>query len=147
MSAGAREAEVCMRLKADPRLLAAMRGAVKAYLASAGISGDRLDDAVLAVDEACTNCIRHAYGGDPACSYSVEMCADAEAVVVTVHDEGSPCPEAKLARRALEPPARDALTPGGLGIQLIHQAFDEVNYASNGANGNRMEMRLRRDRE
>jgi len=136
-----------MKVKADPRLLAAVRGAVRAFLATAGIGGDRLDDAVLAVDEACTNCIRHAYGGDAACSYAVEMSEDARGVLMAVVDDGTPCPEAKLARRGLEAPSRDALTPGGLGLQLIHEVFDEVNYASNTAGGNRMEMRLARGPE
>ena len=144
MTAGVKDPEAVMRLKAEPRLLATVRGAVRAYLACAGVEGDRLDDAVLAVDEACTNCIRHAYGGDPACSYSVELSTTGEAIVVAVKDEGAPCPEAALARHELKPPAREAVEPGGLGIQLIYQAFDEVNYASNGADGNCMEMRLRR---
>jgi serine/threonine-protein kinase RsbW len=136
--------EVRMRIKAEPRLLGAVRGAVRAYLAGAGINGDRLDELVLAVDEACTNCIRHAYGGNPACSYSVELGEDERGIVVSVVDDGSPCPEAKLARRELEPPAREAVVPGGLGIQLIHRAFDEVHYAAQGEAGNRMEMRLHR---
>jgi serine/threonine-protein kinase RsbW len=136
---------VRIRMQAEPRLLAVVRGAVRAFLAGAGICGEKLDDAVLAVDEACTNCIRHAYGGDTTCAITIEMGEDAHSVLVAVIDEGTPCPDAKLARRELEPPARESVTPGGLGIQLIHRVFDEVHYASNGADGNRMEMRLRRE--
>ena len=137
--------EVKMRIKAEPRLLGAVRGAVRAYLAGAGINGDRLDEAVLAVDEACTNCIRHAYGGNTECSYSVELSEDEQGIVVAVTDDGAPCPESKLAKRDIEAPSREAVTPGGLGIQLIHRAFDEVHYASRGDAGNRMEMRLHRN--
>lgn len=133
-----------LEVRTDPRMLAAVRGAVRAYLQGAGIAGERLEEVVLAVDEACANCIRHAYGNDPGQRYAVSLGEEQDCVLIAVTDRGTPCPESKLALRDLAPPPRDELTPGGLGIQLILRAFDEVVYAAGGSDGNRMEMRLRR---
>ncbi len=143
--------EFRMELYSEPRLLASVRGAVKAYLAHAGAPQDRIDEAVLAVDEACTNCIRHAYGGDASKRYEVALGCDDSTVQITVRDTGTPCPGEKLVRRELAPPSLDDLTPGGLGIQLIYRVFDDVKIYSAedecGEVGNTVEMRLQRAKD
>ena len=40
-------------------------------------------------------------------------------------------------------PGVEELTPGGLGVQLIYQAFDEVLFDAPDGGGNRVTMRLR----
>ena len=54
-----------LRLKfaADTCQLAAMRQAVRDYLVEGGVPEMEAELMVLALDEACTNVIRHAYGG------------------------------------------------------------------------------------
>jgi len=143
--------EFRMQVYAEPRLLASVRGAVKAYLANAGTSQDRIEEAVLAVDEACTNCIRHAYGGDPSQTFEVALASDESTIQITVRDTGAPCPDEKLERRELAPPSIDDLMPGGLGIQLIHRVFDDVAIYTGqeecGERGNTVEMRLHRTKD
>jgi PAS domain S-box-containing protein len=51
-----------MRFPAEPRQLAPARRALTRWLTSVGVEDDDLGDLVLAVSEACSNSIKHAYG-------------------------------------------------------------------------------------
>jgi len=60
-------------------------------------------------------------------------------------DQGRPAPWEVLDRKKeVEPPSLDNLTPGGLGIQLMHSVFDEVTFTPGEHVGNTVIMRLNR---
>jgi serine/threonine-protein kinase RsbW len=118
---------------------------VRGFLTNAPAQQERIDDAVLAVDEACTNAIRHAYGGDASGSLLLELSVDGEDIEIVVQDEGRPADAERLAARPLEAPSREAVAPGGLGVQLMRGAFDEVRFEPGGEKGNRVVMRMKRD--
>jgi anti-sigma regulatory factor (Ser/Thr protein kinase) len=109
-----------------------------------GLAEDRRDEVVLAVDEAMANAIRHAYQGR--CDESVElvMTASPEWLEISVSDQGVPCPAECVERRPLAPPGPDELRPGGLGVKLIHEVFDDVRFCPGEDRGNCVTMRLRR---
>ncbi len=78
---------------------------------------------VLGVDEACTNIIRHAYHlrDDQPIALSLE--GNSQSVCMRLRDYGCQCsPEAMKGR------AHDLIKPGGLGLHLIRNAFDKVDY-------------------
>ncbi len=50
-----------IQVRTEPRLLHSIRGLVWRYVRAAGFEEDRADEVVLAVDEACTNSMRHSY--------------------------------------------------------------------------------------
>ena len=53
-------------VRSDPKLLTSIRSLVRGWVESWDIDDKTANDVVLAVDEACTNAIRHAYHkGDP----------------------------------------------------------------------------------
>ncbi len=52
-----------LQVSSDPRFLGVIRGVVQVWLEVCGLVADRRHEVVLAVDEACSNAIRHAYGG------------------------------------------------------------------------------------
>jgi serine/threonine-protein kinase RsbW len=89
-----------------------------------------LGDLKLALTEACTNSVRHAYGdGEGLVEILYELHADRLVVEVSDHGEG------------FEPPATpssaltdDALSEGGLGIAIIEALADEFEIGE-GANG------------
>ena len=72
------------------------------------------------------------------------MHSEPEWLTFRVSDEGVPCPPECTTRRKLEAPDVDDLQPGGLGIQLIHKVFDEVDFCRGVDGGNCVTMRLRR---
>lgn len=136
--------DIALTLRTDPKFLRSVRSLVRCYFSDAGVPEDRCQDIVLAVDEACTNAIRHSYGGDANCRLRVGLASDPEWITVVLRDEGCPAPPERIRPRPEEPVDPDRLTPGGLGVQLIYRVFDEVDYAPGDRVGNRIVMRLRR---
>lgn len=135
-----------LRVRSDPKLLGSIRSLVRGWVESWEIDPKRTNDVVLAIDEACTNAIRHAYGGRSDCSVELSLHAEPDYLEFQVSDQGLPCPPERVTRRKLEPPGVDELEAGGLGIQLIHEVFDEVDFCPGESGGNCVTMRLKRSR-
>lgn len=133
-----------IEMRSEPRLLHSMRGLVWRYVRGAGFPEERADEAVLAVDEACTNSMRHAYGHRTGERVWLTLAEAPDGIEITVRDEGTPAPADCLQRKDLLPPDPDDLRPGGLGVQLIYRVFDEVEFTTGTDRGNTVRMRLRR---
>jgi anti-anti-sigma factor len=83
-------APLSARLPADPRSLSAVRRAVAAWTAAAGLPDDTAEDLQLALGEALANAVEHAYAAaadEGECSYRVAREADGS-VRVEVRDSG-----------------------------------------------------------
>jgi anti-sigma regulatory factor (Ser/Thr protein kinase) len=132
--------EVC----SDPRLLGVVRGVLRCWLEVFGLVEDRRDEVVLAVDEAVANAMRHAYEGR--CDETVDLVLSSTHrwVEITVSDQGLPCPAERVDRRPMVRPEPHELVPGGLGVRLIHQVFDDVRFCAGEDRGNCVTMRMRR---
>ena len=103
--------------------LALMRNCVRHFLEAFPLSEHQRTLMVLGVDEACTNIIRHAYHlrDDQLISLSLEGRNDC--VCLRLRDYGKQAtPHAMKSRPA------DLIKPGGLGLHLIRNAFDQVDY-------------------
>jgi len=134
-----------VELRSAPMLLRGIRGLVRCYVADQGFSEDRCDEVVLAVDEACTNAMRHAYEGATDRTLELVLRSNGAALEVELRDQGRPAPWEVLDRKKeVEPPSLDNLKPGGLGIQLMYSVFDEVTFTPGERVGNTVIMRLNR---
>jgi serine/threonine-protein kinase RsbW len=127
------------RLKATldnvPRAMACVREAAQA----AGFDESALYEIELAVDEACANVVQHAYGKDETGEMEVSCYLDGSDFVVQVRDWG----------RAFDPgavPEPDVNAPleerslGGLGLFLIKQFMDDVQFSFDPETGNTLTM-------
>jgi anti-sigma regulatory factor (Ser/Thr protein kinase) len=132
-----------LTVRSDPRLLVSIRSLVRVWVESWGVEKKTADKVVLAIDEACTNAIRHAYEGRPDESVELTLHAGTGYLEFQVSDQGVPCPPECVRRRPLRPPDLDDLQPGGLGIQIIHKTFDEVEFCPGETGGNCVTMRLK----
>jgi sigma-B regulation protein RsbU (phosphoserine phosphatase) len=100
-------------------------------------------DLIIAVGEACQNVVRHAYKGRETGEATLEIyCKDG---ILEFHllDSAPPVDQDKV-----KPKWPEELTPGGLGVCLIHDIMDEVEYLPAPAvRGNllRMVKRITRD--
>lgn len=103
--------------------LALMRNFVRKFLDSYPLSEKERMLMVLGVDEACTNIIRYAYQlrDDQPIALSIEGLR--KCVRMRLRDYGEQTAPEKMRGRP-----HDAIKPGGLGLHLIRNAFDEVNY-------------------
>ena len=106
-----------LTVRSDPRLLGPIRSVVRSWLGTWDLEEKKVDQVVLAIDEACTNAIRHAYKGRSDGSVELSLHAKPRHLVFQVSDTGLSCPSECTEKRPLIPPDVDDLEPGGLGIQ------------------------------
>lgn len=135
--------DVVIEIKANPRWLRALRGLTRGYLEARGVGQDKLAELVLAVDEACTNSMRHSYLGDCSKTVVLRFMTDGDGIVIVLRDDGvTAC--ADRIQRFSEGREQQPLKPGGRGVQILYQVFDEVRYEpGEGGRGNVITMRLR----
>jgi serine/threonine-protein kinase RsbW len=127
-----------LSLFADLAQLATIRG----FLARAGhdleLDDREIYDLQLAVDEACSNVVKHGYGGQGG-EIEITIEREGDRVRVTIRDWGRafvpqsvPTPDvtASLDQRRL----------GGLGLFLIHQVMDDVHFEFDAKAGNVLTM-------
>jgi anti-sigma regulatory factor (Ser/Thr protein kinase) len=108
----------------DPRLLRVVRSVVGQMAGLCGFEEDEARFIVVAVDEACANIIRHAYGGRTDGDIRLACSAEDDRIEFTLIDRGrAPQDVARLQPRSLE-----ELRPGGLGMHLIRSVMDQVRF-------------------
>ncbi len=98
----------------------------------------------LATDEAATNIIEHAYGGesDDLLDLTCEMRGDE--IVIILHDRGKPFNPASVKEPNLSADLASRQV-GGLGIYLMRKLMDTVSYDIDPRTGNLLTMTKRRD--
>ena len=115
---------------ATPDVIAPLRHAVADYAREAGIQGKRLDDVRLAVSEAVTNVVRHAYRGEPGHVHLIARTVESELWVLVADDGcglGVPSPDPGL----------------GWGLAFITDACDEFTLAERAGGGAEARMVFR----
>src|SRR5262249_52526836 len=81
----------------------------------------------LALQEAATNIILHAYGGEKDRPIELVLDADPDQVCLMLYHQGR-----DFDPSAVRPPAWDGSRTGGFGLYLINQCMDEVRYLHDG---------------
>lgn len=109
----------------------------------AGLDEEAIFEVQVAVDEAASNIIDHAYEGECEseieCSYEIRK----ENLKLNLHDHGKPFDPEKveLPDIMVDPTRRKK---GGLGLYFMRQLMDEVNFSFSGDGGNDLTMIKRR---
>ena len=114
---------VALRVPSQPERLRLIRTVIAEASRSSGCSHDCVRDIVLAVDEACQNIIRHAYGGDPDREIYLDMRLDEEHIVFDIVDFAESVDVEQIKPRNL-----DDVRPGGLGTHFIQECMDKTEY-------------------
>jgi serine/threonine-protein kinase RsbW len=112
-----------MRLTSDPRLLAVVRSTVAQLAATLGFEDAQCRKITLAVDEALSNIIRHAYKNEGNHMIDLDFEAQADFLEFTFIDRGEPADPARICAQPI-----DNVALGGRGTHLIREIMDEVNY-------------------
>ncbi len=127
-----------MELRSNPEMLCVVRNALGELAATLGFSEPECRAVVLAVDEALTNIIRHAYHGDAerpieASFRRIDVPGDGksgDALEIVLEDQGVTVNPNRMCGRALED-----VRPGGLGLHFIRESMDTVEFSrKNGRN-------------
>lgn len=112
-----------LEVQSDPEVLSVVRSAVQQLTTVAGFPDRDCRLITLAVDEAMTNIIRHAYGGRrdrPIVLHCQRKNGRLEFLLI---DRGKSVAKEKIRGRCLED-----VRPGGLGVHLIGEIMDSVRY-------------------
>jgi serine/threonine-protein kinase RsbW len=108
-----------------------------------GFSAERIDDLKTAVSEACMNAIEHGNRLRPDARVTVTMNFENDVFVIAVKDEGEGIPDLPK-KPDIEQKIEKKETPRGLGIFLMKQLMDQVefNEIANGGHVVKMVIRL-----
>jgi serine/threonine-protein kinase RsbW len=100
---------------------------VEKFAADIGLDGRSTYALQMAVDEACSNIIEHAYGGEGKGRIEIEFLVIEEGVQVVIKDWGLPFDPDTIAAPNLLAPLEER-QEGGLGLFLMRQLMDEVLF-------------------
>jgi serine/threonine-protein kinase RsbW len=108
----------------------------------AGFSVDELFRIELACDEACTNIIEHAYGGDNVGDICITWQIDTQTFTITMSDDGRPFDPDEVPPPQIpgDPDELNDLKIGGLGIYFMRNLMDEVRFSRDERQGNTLVM-------
>ena len=116
-----------LNIESRTERLIAVRDFVSAAAREFGFGDEEISKIALAVDEACTNVIKHAYKFDPGKQLTVTVKRGDGAFEVSIRDTGK-----QFNPAGLEPPdMKEYLTHfrrGGLGVYLMKTLMDKIEY-------------------
>lgn len=137
----ARSHEVLLarRFAARPEAMRELRSALRGALDGAGVETGLRDRLVLAVDEACCNIIRHAYGDRCSGDIGVRVVSSGDVLEFRLLDSAPAVDPCCVRAKPL-----GEVRAGGLGVALIESVMDEWSLCARAdGHGNRLVMRKR----
>jgi len=118
-----------------------LRDRAREVVLAAGSPKEQANSIVLAISEAASNIIKHAYKGnegDIELSIHVDASIKPEQLVIILRDYAETIDINEIRSRAL-----DDVRPGGLGVHFMKQLVDNLVYTvPEDGRGNRLEMRI-----
>ena len=119
-----------IEIPSDPACLKIVRSSVESLCAIAGMDEKESGKIILAVDEACSNIIRHSYEGAPDKPIICEGRIEESTLFFTLRDFGKKVDPSKIHSRDLAD-----VRPGGLGVHFIQEVMDRIEFEDCGEEG------------
>jgi serine/threonine-protein kinase RsbW len=124
--------------------LAAIGEFVSRAAEAAGLDARAVYSVQMAVDEACSNIIEHAYGGEGRGNIECTCHVDEDGLTVVLRDKGRFFDPTSVPAPDLHANLEDR-TGGGLGLYFMRQLMDEVHFEFTPGSGNLLTMVKRRE--
>lgn len=116
-----------LTVNASTKYLAEVRDFVAAHAREEGFTPEQINDTRLAVDEAFTNIIKHAYQNDESKPVNLELQFDTEKLCIILTDRGRGFDVKAYTFPDVKKQIKEKKR-GGMGVYLIHNLMDEVIY-------------------
>ncbi|MGQ9644467.1 MAG: ATP-binding protein [Ignavibacterium sp.] len=126
-------------VKSRTENLSKIRDFVSSNASEAGFNKDEIDEMILAVDEACTNVIKHAYKYSTEGDIRIEIQFNKSAFTITIEDDGISFNPDVVPAPDLQKYYREHRV-GGLGMYLMKTLMDNVEYQSEPGKFNRVSL-------
>ena len=123
--------QVEMRIPSDLVFERVVRAAAEEIGKQVGFSEDRIADLTLAVSEAVTNAIEHGNQLRREINVGVVFSMENDQLKIRVIDQGETSEPPEIQRCAISEEAIEEGELRGLGLYLIHQLVDQVEFTSN----------------
>jgi len=118
-----------LKVKSKTENLSAIRDFISTSAAEAGVTPDIVENIILAVDEACTNIIKHAYKSFPDGELIIKTKSTLSRFMISITDYGSSFEPDSIPEPDLQKYYRQKRV-GGLGMYLMRTLMDDVKYVS-----------------
>lgn len=115
------------KVRATTKNLAVIRSFISEHAESHGFSPNQIADIRLAVDEACTNIIKHAYKNDSSKELTIQVEVDDQKLKVIIMDKGEGFDVKSYQKPNLKQQIEQKKR-GGMGVHLMLKLMDEVTY-------------------
>ncbi|MFH1051598.1 MAG: ATP-binding protein [bacterium] len=106
-----------------------------------GLSEKSAGQVALAVDEACTNLIEHAFHHDKNREICISTEKSGDKMIVSIFDDSSPFNPLDVEKPNMDIYFKE-LKRGGLGIHLMRSVMDEIEYYPSKQNGSQNVLKL-----
>lgn len=116
-------------IKSRTENLSSIRDFVSENALNAGLTSEEIDDIILAVDEACTNIIKHAYKSFPDGEIIIEIDYNTKKFMIKLIDYGNSFDPQSIPEPDLQKYFKQRRV-GGLGLYLMKTLMDDVQYVS-----------------
>lgn len=101
----------------------------------AGFTPQEVSDLKLVLTEACSNVVRHAYGGEEGHEIILSLFIDEDELTLTIQDFGC-----RLDLTGYQEPDLDVPHEGGYGIYIVETLMDSVEYDTSPQTGTILSM-------
>lgn len=118
-----------LKVKSRTENLSLIRDFISTSAADAGITPDVVENIILAVDEACTNIIKHAYKSFPEGELIIKTKSTLSRFIISITDFGNTFEPDSVPEPDLQKYYRQKRV-GGLGMYLMKTLMDDVKYVS-----------------
>lgn len=135
-SASGRRALMEVRFPSEERYLHMVHELTKQFATMTGFEGVEAEKIALAVDEATTNVIQHAYRGEPGHDIEVHFDTKDERLSIIILHDGEPLDDVPVPAFDLDELVAER-RKGGLGLAIMRQMMDEVEHKT-AADGQKM---------
>lgn len=122
-----------LRLMAEPEALILIRRTVSGVAAAAGFGEEQIDDVRVAVNEACTNAIVHAYPDGPG-PIEIDTWLVDDRLMVRLRDHGT----------GIRPHLDNDTAGLGLGLQMMAALASDVRVSASDEGGTEVSLRFDR---
>jgi serine/threonine-protein kinase RsbW len=118
-----------LKVKSKTENLSIIRDFINSSAEDAGLKADVIESIILAVDEACTNIIKHAYKSFPDGELIIKTKSTLNRFVISITDFGNSFEPEMIPEPDLQKYYRQRRV-GGLGMYLMKTLMDDVKYVS-----------------
>ena len=120
-----------LTIPSSTRYLEDVRHFVEAHALEANLAEAAVEQLKIAVDEACTNVIEHAYNGEGEHQIDIAIIVKPDRLVVRIRDEGEAFnPDSYEEPNIFEFAKRHK--KGGFGVHIMRRLMDQVEYRTRG---------------